>query len=32
VLAVAGGLGSIVFVALSYRFNRQDFEALLSLR
>ena len=32
VLAVAGGLGSIVFVALSYRFNRHDFEALLSLR
>ena len=32
VLVVAGGLGTLAFVAVSYRFNRQDFEALLSRR
>ena len=30
VLAVAGGLGALVFAAVAYRFNRQDFEALLT--
>jgi putative peptidoglycan lipid II flippase len=29
VLVVAGGLGAVVFAAVSYRLNRQDFEALL---
>ena len=32
VLVIAGGLGGVVFVAVSYRVNRADFEALLSLR
>ncbi len=30
VLVLAGGLGTIAFGAVSYRFNRPDFEALLS--
>ena len=32
VILVAGGLGALVFGAVSYRLNRQDFEALLSSR
>ena len=32
VLVVAGGLGTLAFGAVSYRFNRPDFEALLSRR
>ncbi|MGE3857855.1 MAG: murein biosynthesis integral membrane protein MurJ [Dehalococcoidia bacterium] len=30
VLVVAGGLGALTFAAVSYRLNRQDFEALLT--
>ena len=32
VLVVAGGLGTLAFGAVSYRFNRPDFEALISRR